>query len=184
MYHQVQGTAMEPLICQHICCIWPGPPSELDHFMQYLNQSHPTIKFTHESSTHSVDFLDLTIYKGQRHTASDTKPFFKATNKFQHLEYSSANPKGTFASLDLTRLLRARKYTKAAQGKRTKKSRVSKIVATMRRQHDSRQRELTPSPPYTPPFPSINTTTPKGVAQHIVQCYAQCSWLRWTWQCH
>ena len=143
MYHQVQGTAMgtkmapsyanifmaeleekllanypiDPLLWKRyiddILCIWPGPPSELDHFIQYLNQSHPTIKFTHESSTSSVDFLDLTIYKGPRHTTSlmlDLKPFFKATNKFQYLEYSSSHPRGTFASLikgELTRLLRA-----------------------------------------------------------------------------
>ena len=96
-----------------ILCIWPESPSGLDHFIQYLNQSHPTIKFTYESSTQSVNFLDLTIYKGHRHTASlilDLKPFFKATNKFQYLEYSSAHPKGTFSSVvkgELTRLLRA-----------------------------------------------------------------------------
>ena len=143
MYHQVQGTAMgtkmapsyanlfmaeleEKLLANYpikpilwkryiddILCIWPGPPSELDRFMKYLNQSHPTIKFTHESSTLSVDFLDLTIYKGLRHTTSlilDIAPFFKSTNKFQYLEYSSAHPIGTFASLtkgELTRLLRA-----------------------------------------------------------------------------
>ena len=96
-----------------ILCIWPGPPSELNQFMQYLNQSHPTIKFTHESSTNSVDFLDLTIYKGTRHATSlilDLKPYFKQTNKFQYLEYNSSHPRGTFASLvkgELTRLLRA-----------------------------------------------------------------------------
>ena len=96
-----------------IICIWPGPPSELNHFIHYLNQSHPTIKFTHESSSNSVDFLDLTIYKGPRHATSlklDLKPFFKPTNKLQYLEYSSSHPRGTFASLvkgELTRLLRA-----------------------------------------------------------------------------
>ena len=96
-----------------ILCIWPGPPSELDHFMQYLNQAHPTIKFTYENSAKSVDFLDLTIYKGPRYATTlilDTKPFFKTTNKFQYLEYSSAHPRGTFASLvkkELTRILRA-----------------------------------------------------------------------------
>ena len=112
MYHQVQGMAMgtkmapsyanifmaeleekllanypiDPLLWKRyiddILCIWPGPPSELNQFTQYLNQSHPTIKFTHESSTSSVDFLDLTIYKGPRHTTSlklGIKPFFKAT---------------------------------------------------------------------------------------------------------
>ncbi len=143
MYHQVQGTAMgtkmapsyanifmaeleeelldnypiKPILWKRyiddILCIWPGPPSELDQFMLYLNQAHPTIKFTHECSTSSVDFLDLTIYKGQRHATShilDIKPFFKATNKFQYLEYSSAHPRNTFSSLakgELTRLLRA-----------------------------------------------------------------------------
>ena len=143
IYHQVQGTAMgtkmapsyanifmaeleekllnnyptKPLLWKRyiddILCIWPGPPTELDSFLQYLNKSHPTIKFTYESSTNSVNFLDLTIYKGPRHAHSnilDIKPFFKKTNKFQYLEYSSAHPTGTFASLvkgELTRLLRA-----------------------------------------------------------------------------
>jgi hypothetical protein len=85
-----------------ILCIWPGTKLELDHFLRYLNQAHPTIKFTYESSTNSVDFLDLTIYKGPRHANSliiDIKPFSKKPNKFQYLEYSSANPRGTFASL-------------------------------------------------------------------------------------
>ena len=151
MYHQVQGTAMgtkmapsyanifmaeleeylldnystKPLLWKRyiddILCIWPGPPSEVEDFIQYLN---PTIKFTHSSSTTEVDFLDLTIYKGKRHAASlilDLKPFFKPTNKFQYLEYSSAHHRGTFPSLikgELTRLLRAcsdeRTYKKAA----------------------------------------------------------------------
>ena len=142
MYHQIQGKAMgtkmapsyanifmaeleEELLANYpitpllwkryiddILCIWPGPPSELNQFMQYLNQSHPTIKFTHESSTNSVDFLDLTIYKGTRHATSlilDLKPYLKKNNKFQYLEYNSSHPRGTFASLvkgELTRLLR------------------------------------------------------------------------------
>jgi len=95
-----------------IFCIWPGPPEELNYFLNYLNKAHPTIKFTHVSSTKSVDFLDLTIYKGLRHTNSgilDLKPFFKKTNKFQYLQYSSAHPSNTFPSLvkgELTRLLR------------------------------------------------------------------------------
>ena len=100
MFHQIQGTAMgtkmapsyanifmaeleERLLANYpiqpflwkryiddILCIWPGPPSELKKFIEYLNKAHPTIKFTFECSTQSVDFLDLTIYKGPRHTAS------------------------------------------------------------------------------------------------------------------
>ena len=143
MYHQVQGTAMgtkmapsyanifmaeleerlldnypiKPLLWKRyiddILCIWPEQPSKIDHFIKYLNQSHPTIKFTYEYSTQSINFLDLTIYKGTRHMTSlilDFKPFFKTTNKFQYLEYNSAHPKSIFSSLvkgELTRLLRA-----------------------------------------------------------------------------
>ena len=143
MFHQIQGTAMgtimapsyanifmaeleesllknytkQPLLWKRyiddILCIWPGPQQELDHFIQYLNEAHPTIKFTHESSVHSVDFLDVTIYKGSRYTSShilDIQPFFKKTNKFQYLQFNSAHPRNIFTSLvkgELTRLLRA-----------------------------------------------------------------------------
>ena len=137
MYHQVQGTAMGtkmapsyanlfmaeleeystgPILWKRyiddILCIWPGSQQSLDTFIEYLNKSRPTIKFTYESSPHSVDYLDITIYKGDRYRATgvlDFKPFFK-TNKFQYLEYSSAHPRNTFRSLikgELTSLLRA-----------------------------------------------------------------------------
>ncbi len=143
MFHQIQGTAMgtkmapayanifmaeleeqlldnypiEPLLWKRyiddILCIWPGTQSELEQFITYLNQTHPTIKFTYESSKTSVDFLDITIYKGKRFQEQqilDIKPFFKKTNKFQYLQYNSAHPRQTFRSLikgELTRLLRA-----------------------------------------------------------------------------
>ena len=143
MYHQVQGTAMgtkmapsyanlfmaeleekllkyspiDPILWKRyiddILCIWPGSQQSLDAFIEHLNKAHPTIKFTCESSPHSVDFLDITIFKGNRYRSTgilDFKPFFKPTNKFQYLEYSSAHPRNTFKSLikgELTRLLRA-----------------------------------------------------------------------------
>ena len=143
MYHQVQGTAMgtkmapsyanlfmaeleekllrhsttDPILWKRyiddILCIWPGSQQSLDAFIEYINKAHPTIKFTCESSPQTVDFLDITIYKGNRYRSTgilDTKPFFKSTNKFQYLEYSSAHPRNIFKSLikgESTRLLRA-----------------------------------------------------------------------------
>ena len=71
-----------------ILCFWPSTSHELDQFIKYLDQFHPTIKFTHECSTNSVDFLDLTIYKGQRHVSSrilDIKPFFKLSPPQRHV---------------------------------------------------------------------------------------------------
>ena len=96
-----------------ILCIWPGPPSELDRFMKYLkpipshNKIHPRKFYT------QCGFPRLNHLQSLRHTTSlilDIAPFFKSTNKFQYLEYSSAHPIGTFTSLtkgELTRLLRA-----------------------------------------------------------------------------
>lgn len=143
MYHQVQGTAMgtkmapsyanifmaeleETLIAKYpikpvvwkryiddVFCIWPGPKAEVKKFVDYLNQAHHTIKFTYECSNSTIDFLDLTIYKGQKYRSQqklDVKPFFKKTNKFQYLHYTSAHPRTTFSSLikgEQTRLLRA-----------------------------------------------------------------------------
>ncbi len=143
MYHQIQGTAMgtkmapayanlfmaeleeqllrpypiQPITWRRyiddVLCIWPGSETELTDFINYINSKHPSIKFTYEHSHNTIDFLDLTIYKGERykqHGILDIKPFFKKTNKFQYLEYSSAHPKKTFKSLikgELTRLLRA-----------------------------------------------------------------------------
>ncbi len=87
---------------------WDGDQESLKQFVRYLN-AHPNIKFTYECSSTTVDFLDLTLYKGPRFEL-DSKPFFKTTNKFQYLEYTSAHPRNTFQSLikgELTRLLRA-----------------------------------------------------------------------------
>ena len=143
MYHQIQGTAMgtkmapayanlfmaqleekllenystKPILWKRyiddVLCLWPGSPNDLKIFIDYLNRAHPTIKFTYECSNASVDFLDLTIYKGDRYKTThhlDIKPFFKTTNKFQYFSYSSAHPRMTFSSLikgESTRLLRA-----------------------------------------------------------------------------
>ncbi len=143
MYHQIQGTAMgtkmapayanifmaeledrlldnyhtKPILWKRyiddVLCIWPGSQEDFSRFVDYLNESHHTIKFTYDCSQHTVDFLDLTIYKGERYGDNnilDIKPYFKKTNKFQYLQYSSAHPKRIFSSLlkgELTRLLRA-----------------------------------------------------------------------------
>ena len=143
MYHQMQGTAMgtkmapayanlfmaeveetlfqdwpiQPLLWKRyiddILVIWPDSEGTFKQFVAHLNSKHPSIKFTHEQSQTSVDYLDVTIYKGHRFAQCgilDVKPFFKNTNKFQYLQYSSSHPKATFRSLlkgEFTRLLRA-----------------------------------------------------------------------------
>jgi len=124
MYHQMQGTAMgtkmapacanlfmaalEEILLDNfptklimwkryiddVLCIWPGTKEDLKKFIDYLNSAHQTIKFTFESSDTNIDFLDITIYKGEkycRESKLDAKPYFKPTNKFQYLQFSSAH---------------------------------------------------------------------------------------------
>ena len=120
LHHQVQGTAMgtkmapayanifmaeleeklldnyptQPIIWKRyiddIFCLWRGRREDVSKFVEYLNRAHPSIKFTYECSSTSKDFLDLTIYKGNRYQAHSTleiKPHFKKKNKFQYLHY-------------------------------------------------------------------------------------------------
>ena len=95
MFHQIQGTAMgtkmapsyanifmdvletdflatqtcKPLMWNRyiddILSIWDGPEDQLELFLSELNNYHQTITFTNSTSHTSIDFLDLTIYKGK-----------------------------------------------------------------------------------------------------------------------
>jgi len=95
-----------PMLWKHcindIPCIWPGTQESLEDFIKYFDRYHSTIKFTHESSLNEIQFLDVTIHKGESYRNRDIpefKPFFKKTNQFQYLHYSSAHPKQTFQSV-------------------------------------------------------------------------------------
>ena len=63
----LQHQPIKPLLWKRyiddIFVIWTDSLSNLNNLLLQLNQHHPTIKFTHETSTTSVDFLDLTIHK-------------------------------------------------------------------------------------------------------------------------
>ena len=75
-----------------IFLIWPGTAHELTAFLTSLNTFHPNLWFTHRHSTSTIDFLDLTIYKGTRfHFTNilDTKTFQKPLTLYQYLHFSS-----------------------------------------------------------------------------------------------
>jgi len=75
-----------------------APLSEkLDDFIKYLNNIHPTIKFTSERSTTSIPFLDVNIQlnNGKIETNLSGKP----TDKHQYLLHSSSHPYHTKKSI-------------------------------------------------------------------------------------
>ena len=77
-----------------IFIIWTKSLKQLDTFLTELNNFHPSLHYTHEHSTESTDFLDLTVYKGPhfQHTKHlDTKTFQKAQNLYQYLHFTSCH---------------------------------------------------------------------------------------------
>ena len=72
--------------------------STLDNFknlIHTMNQMHPTLKFTFEASDTSINYLDLTIFKGKRFRETgilDTKVYTKLTETYQYLHKTSSPP--------------------------------------------------------------------------------------------
>ena len=81
-----------------IFAIWTGTLNELEAFFEYLNQYHPTIKFTMDHSLKStpehsfdqINFLDVLVSK--RGTKLETDLFSKETDTHQFLHFKSCHP--------------------------------------------------------------------------------------------
>ena len=75
---------------------------ELNAFITNLNSIHQNLKFTHEHSSCTIDFLDLTVYKGSNFPFTnrlDTKTFQKPLNLYQYLHFTSNHPPKVFKAL-------------------------------------------------------------------------------------
>ncbi len=86
-----------------IFLIWPTK-FNLDHFIEKINKHHPNIQYTTIQSEQEIDFLDLTIYKGElfhNHNSLDIKTFQKPHNLFQYLHFQSFHPKSTYKGIIL-----------------------------------------------------------------------------------
>ena len=84
-----------------IFLIWPKK-FNIDIFTSKINKFHPNIRFTTITSDTSIDFLDITIFKGNlytKHQLLDIKTFQKPHNLYQYLNFSSNHTKSTFKSL-------------------------------------------------------------------------------------
>ena len=74
-----------------IFMIWTHGMDELQKFI-YINSIHPKIKFTHENSETSINFLD-TIVKIDNDRKLYTTPFEKPTDTHLYLHHTSAHNK-------------------------------------------------------------------------------------------
>ena len=91
-----------------IFIVWQHGKDELKKFIEHLNVSHRSFKFTCESSTEQVNFLDTTVIlnpNGTLHTTLYTKP----TDAHMYLHYDSSHPKHCKTSLPYSQFLRIRR---------------------------------------------------------------------------
>ena len=92
-----------------IIMVWVHSKESFMQIFDYLNNLTPSIKLTYEFDYHSIDFLDVTIFKGPRYfdcNIFDTKVFFKPTDRHQLLHMSSYHPGHTFKSVVKSQVLR------------------------------------------------------------------------------
>jgi len=85
-----------------IFIISKGTKVEFLEYMDRINTIHHSIKFTHECSEQEIDFLDATIYKGDRFQVEhilDVKTHIKPTNKQLYVHASSYHPPNTGKSI-------------------------------------------------------------------------------------
>ena len=105
--------------------IWTHDEDEFQEFVQSLNSHHPSINLKPLSSLTSMNFLDVTTFKGPDFNTTgrlDTKVFFKPTDSHALLHYSSFHPKHTFTGIIKSQLIRFKRicsrpedYTLATQ---------------------------------------------------------------------
>ena len=84
-----------------IIILWPKHQN-LEDFFHHLNSFHNNIKFTMNQSAKSINFLDLTIYKGpafQKTRKLDTTTHHKENKQFKYLHFTSNHPKSIFKGL-------------------------------------------------------------------------------------
>ena len=177
----LQTQRIQPLLITRyiddIFMIWTDSTDKLTTFLTNLNKFHPDIHFTYQHSPSSIDFLDMTIYKGHYFDYTntlDTKTFQKPMNLYQYLHFHSDHQPSIFKAIikgECIRYARTNtmpetyKATVHNLKKRLRKrqyptSLIDKITATVK--YNNRQKYLqnkklkkqAPSPPlykYIPP---------------------------------
>lgn len=92
-----------------IFIIWTHSKDEFLEFFNILNNHRESIKFQYNISEQSVDFLDVTIYKGNKfkhESILDTKVYFKPTDTHELLHKNSFHPRHTFQGIIKSQLIR------------------------------------------------------------------------------
>ena len=90
-----------------IFLLWTGTEDELDQFFSHLNGFHPSIKFTWNSSTTSIPFLDINIRLENGFLVTDV--YSKPTDSHAYLHPRSCHPQHVTKNIPYSLFLRLRR---------------------------------------------------------------------------
>ena len=90
-----------------IFMIWTHSVEDLNTFTTFLNDIHPTIKFTCNYSFTSIPFLDVNVSLNNGNITTDL--YTKPTDKHQYLLHSSCHPVHTKRAIPFSLALRLRR---------------------------------------------------------------------------
>ena len=115
-------SALKPLVWKRfiddIFSFWTATREEITQFTEQANKHHQTIKFTAVVSETETNFLDTTVYKGERfryESVLDVRTHFKPTETFQYTYFSTCHPsevKRGFIKGEALRLLRTTVFSR------------------------------------------------------------------------
>ena len=103
-----------------IFMIWTHGLDNLKLFTDFLNNIHPTIKFTSSHSFDNVPFLDVNVSLSNGVIATDL--YCKPTDKHQHLLFSSSHPIHTKKAIPFSLALRLRRICSTHEAFQTRTS--------------------------------------------------------------
>ena len=108
----MDASADKPLVWMRfiddVFFIWTHGEEKLKSFINHLNSSHETIKFTNEQSRGSISFLDVQVSVGEGGVLS-TDLFCKPTDTHQYLHKKSCHPWHTKKAIPYGQALRFRR---------------------------------------------------------------------------
>ena len=87
--------------------IWTASEKEFDEFLNRLNSFHPNLRFTHERSRESLNFLDVVVKIQQGEFVTDL--YYKPTDRHQYLHFDSCHASHTKTSIVYSQALRMKR---------------------------------------------------------------------------
>ncbi len=122
-----------------IFIVWTHSRSDFNDFFQILNEHQASIKLKSEINDTSIDFLDVTLFKGKHFKNKnmlDTKVFVKPTDTHQLLHKKSFHPKHTFSGILKSQFLR---FNRICNNQEDFDEACNRLIRALQKRHYSKR---------------------------------------------